>query len=781
MKTSGRAITANGRTAACFLVDATFLLDDNEKAFLGAPLLVDARGRDSTVLYGVIRDLLRLRQHLGIVAGVVVVGSEAVRIASKENLALVLECLPRLGTVVVHEPQVAVGSICKSLSTSARWLVTRDRAMLQLVSGTLGAVLIREGEPRAPEITTEDTLDSNLGLRPKQVPAFLALTEGGKERLFNKQQGTRLLQVHGDLGSLLADTSGVGSASVKRRLTENREALRARLAALTIMAWANGASKSGFVNELVADTEETRTVLREYGLPSLVRLVSAPEPVRIEAPSAKRGPKYAAVRDEAGLRQLRDAISNCDVCAIDTESSDKDPRRATLFGVAFAVGEGRAFYVPVTEADLRGTTPKDVLRVLRQLLATDLKAVGHNLKYDYVLLRRHGIEMKNPYFDTMLAAYDCFGDLPFFNLSALSRRFLGRDIKRYRDIVDEGKTLLDVPFNDLVEHGCSDADTTLRLHRYLRQALAERRIEDAFMTVTMPLMRLLGDTEVDGLRIDVRALMRQQSALERQTAALRRLIDGQGGKGADLESVKGVAAFVMSLNGLRDHIGRRSVTLAQLEQIAQGHELIRNILRYLRLRRRAKQLDSIQEAVTGGTVSPLFSQVRLAHGGFSSTEPKLFDSDGMFESDFIKDATIRHRLPHRMRALDMLQTVTGDRVLKADRKAGRTAFAPIDTEVGTDHGDLLLSTAIDLSTAALCRRFLLKPRTILSLRETLRSHYVTLFGWLDEYRRQAQADGFASWEGSRKYLEGLRSSDLDRRSKATRSAVRWLLGWPYNS
>ncbi len=170
---------------------------------------------------------------------------------------------------------------------------------------------------------------------------------------------------------------------------------------------------------LVADSDDTRRVLREYGLPSLMRLVPAPPAVRIEVSSGKRGPKYVAVRDEAGLRQLQEAIANCDTCAVDTEASDKDPRRASLFGVAFAVDEGRAFYVPVTAPDLRGTTPEDVLRVLRRVLGGDLKAVAYNLKYDYVLLRRHEIEIKNPQFDTMLAAYDCFGDIPFFNLFAV--------------------------------------------------------------------------------------------------------------------------------------------------------------------------------------------------------------------------------------------------------------------------------------------------------------------------------------------------------------------------
>jgi hypothetical protein len=211
--------------------------------------------------------------------------------------------------------------------------------------------------------------------------------------------------------------------------------------------------------------------------------------------------------------------------------------------------------------------------------------------------------------------------------------------------------------------------------------------------------------------------------------------------------------------------------------MAQSHDLIRNIVRYLRLRKRVKVLDSIQETATDGKVFPLFSQVRLAHGGIASTEPKLIDPDMVFENDFIKAPAIRRRLPQRKRALDMLQAVTGDRALEADRKTGRAAFiGGIDPNPEVDHGDLLLSTAIDLSTAALCRRFLVQPPTVASLRGAMRSRYGTLFGWLDEYRRQAQANGFASWEGRRKYLEGLRSSDLNRRAKAVRSATRWLIG-----
>ncbi|MCI0620649.1 MAG: hypothetical protein L0387_03090 [Acidobacteria bacterium] len=99
---------------------------------------------------------------------------------------------------------------------------------------------------------------------------------------------------------------------------------------------------------------------------------------------------------------MKKAISSAEFCAIDTESSDKDPRKASLFGVAFSVREGHAFYVPIIQADLHGISTDSLLKELRQLLAKRVKVVGHNLKYDYVLLKRYGIQIAVPYFDTML-------------------------------------------------------------------------------------------------------------------------------------------------------------------------------------------------------------------------------------------------------------------------------------------------------------------------------------------------------------------------------------------
>ena len=135
---------------------------------------------------------------------------------------------------------------------------------------------------------------------------------------------------------------------------------------------------------------------------------------------------YRAIRCAEDLHALEQCLSEAEVCALDTETSGKDPRRATLYGVSLAVKEGQAFYVPMMQSDLDGISPEDVRVRLTVALSRKLKLVGHNLKYDFAVLQRNGIEVQDLHFDTLLAAHECFGDWDFWNLSSSRRNCWGR-------------------------------------------------------------------------------------------------------------------------------------------------------------------------------------------------------------------------------------------------------------------------------------------------------------------------------------------------------------------
>jgi DNA polymerase I-like protein with 3'-5' exonuclease and polymerase domains len=92
-----------------------------------------------------------------------------------------------------------------------------------------------------------------------------------------------------------------------------------------------------------------------------------------------------------------------------------------------------------------------------------------------------------------------------------------------------------------------------------------------------------------------------------------------------------------------------------------------------------------------------------------------------------------------------------------------------------EHADVLLSIAIGLQDAALCRRFLISPEKAMRIRANLQVRYSALFEWLDRFRREAIARGYAEHDGRRIYLEGLRSSNIEKKNTATASAIRWLV------
>ena len=165
--------------ARSFLIDATFLLEDAEKTFLGSAAIVDSHGRNNSVVYGAVRDMLRLRGTLGIVTGVVIVGAEATKVSTMSNIENLRDCLRALGTYVVHEPNARVGTLCRSIlkDRKGRWIVTRDKALMQLVGPRCGVIVTAEGAN--PETVTVQKLAADFGIRPDQAPSLLALTEGG--------------------------------------------------------------------------------------------------------------------------------------------------------------------------------------------------------------------------------------------------------------------------------------------------------------------------------------------------------------------------------------------------------------------------------------------------------------------------------------------------------------------------------------------------------------------------------------------------------------------------
>jgi DNA polymerase I-like protein with 3'-5' exonuclease and polymerase domains len=212
-----------------------------------------------------------------------------------------------------------------------------------------------------------------------------------------------------------------------------------------------------------------------------------------------------------------------------------------------------------------------------------------------------------------------------------------------------------------------------------------------------------------------------------------------------------------------------------MEQLAWRHRLVEQIVKYRRVRKRLRELDAIRNATRRGKVFPLFGQLRVPHVTATSSSPNLEEA---LRANAVRDLLLSKDYPSPRRALQRLQQISEDEALRTDltrcaRSDFRCAGEPLLD--GLDNADLLLSIAIGLPDAAVCRRFLISPEKTVKIRANLQVRYPALFDWLDRFRRKASARGYAEHDGRRIYLEGLRSSNIQKKNNATASAIRWLV------
>jgi DNA polymerase I-like protein with 3'-5' exonuclease and polymerase domains len=486
------------------------------------------------------------------------------------------------------------------------------------------------------------------------------------------------------------------------------------------------------------------------------------------------------VVDGDGIRELECLMGSSKLCSIDTESDDKDPREGTLLGVAFSVKEGEAYFVPLIEKDLKDVDKDYVVKALSRICDIGVQFIGHNVKYDYLLLRRNGIRIKCIHFDTILAAYDCHGDWASFSLQSVARKLLGLEIKAYSDLVHRDCTFFDLPFKEIVHHACQDADMSMRLYPILLEQLKERSITQQFFNHTMPLVQCLGDLEFGGILVDSEQIDMIRRSLAGKACRLKDDICKKVGKVFDLESEKDVSEVLREALIPRGYITPRRITMATLEQLAKSEPMARLIVEYKRLRSRIVAVDSICAAVNDGKIYPLFSQIRSRASLIATSGPSLFEIDSLPALRSCFDIRIHDYFRDRQRSLDTLAKMTQDPILQSVR----TSKSKVDIFMvkhslmkDLDHDELLLSLVLGHSESKLSKQFLVDRFTVATIKRDLEMRYHVLFRWLNNYRRMAQAKGFGinPIDGKRKYIDGLRSSDIAKRERALEHVVRWLI------
>lgn len=318
--------------------------------------------------------------------------------------------------------------------------------------------------------------------------------------------------------------------------------------------------------------------------------------------------------------------------AFDTETEGLDPLTAGLVGMSFAIREQEAWYVPVPAN--REEATDIVLRLAPALQHPEIEKVGQNIKFDILALRKYGVRVKGPLFDTMLAHYLLNPELRH-GMDYLAETYLKYKTVPIEDLIGpKGKkqaSMRTVPIEQIKEYAAEDADVTLRLKHYFAPLLKQEGLESLFFEMEMPLIYVLAEMEATGVKLDTNALKQSSEVLSQQLSALEESIYDLAGQSFNINSTKQVGEILFDKLKLdekakKTKTGGYSTSEEVLEKIRGKHPIVDKLLEYRGIKKLlSTYIDALPALIHSetGKIHTSFNQAVTATGRLSSTNPNL--------------------------------------------------------------------------------------------------------------------------------------------------------------
>ncbi|KTD72504.1 DNA polymerase I [Legionella tucsonensis] len=334
------------------------------------------------------------------------------------------------------------------------------------------------------------------------------------------------------------------------------------------------------------------------------------------------------------LNHLLNQLEQCQVFCIDTETTSIDIMLAELVGISLAIEEGKAVYIPFMHTD--GTVQlirEEVLTALKPVLENpEIKKIGQNLKYDYAVLKNHGINLEGISYDTMLESYVLNSGTGRHDMDSLALKYLGHKAISYEEVAGKGAKQLrfdQIPVDKAAAYAAEDAEITLQLHNTLFPLIPES-IQSVFTDIEMPLVTVLADIERRGVLIDSMTLEKHGNRLKERINALEQEALQLAGRPFNLNSPKQLQEILFDSHKLpiiaKTPTGQPSTAESVLQELAYDYRLAAVILEYRSLTKLVSTyIDTLPKKINPKTlrVHTSYNQAVTATGRLSSSEPNL--------------------------------------------------------------------------------------------------------------------------------------------------------------
>lgn len=341
---------------------------------------------------------------------------------------------------------------------------------------------------------------------------------------------------------------------------------------------------------------------------------------------------YQLVESEDDINNLFSFLLTNPILSLDTETTSTNAIEAELVGLSFAVKEYQAFYVPVPE---NREEAQRIVNIFKPIYENDkIVKVGQNIKYDMEVLRNYGVTLAGKMFDTMIAHYLIQPELRH-NMDYMAEVYLN-----YRTIhIDEligprgknQKSMRDLPPSQVYEYAAEDADITLRLKNILEPKLKETGAEELFYGIEMPLVAVLAEMEMNGVRIDTASLAETSQILTSRMKELEQRIYGMAGEEFNIASPRQVGDILFGKMKIMEKPKKTKtgqyVTNEEVLQSLKGKsEIVGDILAHRGLKKLlGTYVDALPKLINPrtGHIHTSFNQTITATGRLSSSDPNL--------------------------------------------------------------------------------------------------------------------------------------------------------------
>ncbi|MEQ8324054.1 MAG: DNA polymerase I [Vicingaceae bacterium] len=342
---------------------------------------------------------------------------------------------------------------------------------------------------------------------------------------------------------------------------------------------------------------------------------------------------YQLVDDKKKLDDLISKLKAADKFCFDTETTSINALEARLLGIAFSIEKGRAYYVPAPE---KKEDIEKFLESFRPVLESgNVLKIGHNLKYDILVLRKYRLRVAQPYFDTMLAHYVLYPDVRRRSMDALAEVYLGYSAVSIESLIGkkgkEQKNMSDLRPDEISDYACEDADITLQLFQYFSPLIEENNSSDLMEKIELPLIEVLSDMEEEGICIDKEFLADLSKQLQTDIVSVQKRIHEMAGIDFNIASPRQVGEVLFDHLKIYDKAkktksGQYATGEEILSKLTDKHEIVGLILDFRELvKLKNTYVDVLPTMVMehDGRIHTTFNQWVAATGRLSSDNPNL--------------------------------------------------------------------------------------------------------------------------------------------------------------